>query len=129
MTSCPCCTACAAASIAVSSSPSSAVGNIVVIARLLPVGSSCQPGGQEARAPGQVAVVTYLLPPSGTAEHRGRRLPLGVGVLDADHSPRPQEQRRTLRDDPDRVETVAGGVQRELGVVVADLGGHRLPRL
>src|SRR3954463_9018814 len=80
----PCCTACAAASIAVSRSSSLAVGYVVLIGPLLcdGVGSSCQPRGQEARPTGQVAMVAYLLPSSGAGEHGGSGLTLHVGVLD-----------------------------------------------
>src|SRR3954471_16474198 len=103
--------------MAASSSSSVEVGYVVLIGPPC-WESSCQPRGHEPRPPGQVGVVAYLLPVTRAAEHRGRALPLGVRVLHADDSPGPEQQGGPALDDPDRVEAVAGGVERELGVVV-----------
>ena len=74
-------------------------------------------------------MVAHVGPAPGGREDRRRRLPLYVGVLGPHHSPGPQQRGRTLLQRPDRVEAVGAGEQREVRVVVARLGGHRLPGL
>ena len=62
-------------------------------------------------------------------EHRRRGLPLRVGVLDADHASGREQQGCPHLDHADRVEAVVAAPQREGGVVVTGLDGHRLPGL
>ena len=63
-------------------------------------GSWCQSGGGEPRTAREVAVVAHLGPASGGGQHRRDRLALDVGVLDAEHSPGPEQLRRRGRPAP-----------------------------
>src|SRR4051794_5463157 len=117
----PRCTACAAASIAVSRSSAVEVGYVVLIDALARRGpgrpwagwrSSCQSRGEEPRTPGKVLAVPHLVPAPGVGEDGRSRLPLGVRVLDADDTAGPEQEGRPPLDDADRVEPVAGRVER-----------------
>jgi hypothetical protein len=67
-------------------------------------------------------VVADVGPAAGPGEDRRDRLALDVGVLDAEHSPGPEQQRGPHRQRPDRVQAVGTGEQGQVWVVVARLG-------
>ena len=114
----------AAASIAASRSSS------VVTGSALHLRSSCQSRRGEARTTCQIGVVDDLGPPSGGGEdapaptrpgrRRARRPTTPPGL---------RSRAARTRQDPDRVEPVVAGEQRQVRVVVAGLDRDRLPGL
>src|SRR5262245_37537988 len=82
---------------------------------------STQVGSGEARLVREVAMIANVGPPSILAEHRRRAGPLLVGVLDHDNSAGPQQSASARLDDPDHVQPILPGPQRDRGIVLRNL--------